>query len=394
MRYTTVVFMLWAMTGITRSWALVNPDELNEAIPQWLARMYIGTTEEEPKSLYCYGALIDARWVVSSVGCFNDPYRILDAYSGRDQTRYSVRLGNSRVYYEVAERYRAPDAGVMLYELLEPVSEAPIAIADVALEELFGSPVQVLGLDTSAALGHPEFNPFTTSPAGTCTLNGKTFFSEGAWCYLFTYPIRHNKFLGASAMIIDPAGPDRPDTDFDRKLVPNTTGARLHLRFARATTYSCMEDMGMPITRTNANGDRELVGIVNIAGGANGLPVCSGTIANWNTAVGYYRDFFRKTRIEAQFRALCPKAPHIETRYLTPSEVELHWEAARHASGYTVHYSRDTGFEPVEAVALGNQTRVKTRLVAGEVIEAAIQAYNANCTSLLSNRVYLKVSSE
>jgi hypothetical protein len=386
-----VLFLSLILVGWSPvSRAIVGPEEAGVAVPAWLSRIYVSRNGEGSASLFCYGSLIDSRWVVSSAGCLNDPYQVLKSYGPATERQYSVRLGQSRESYRVKNRYQSPDAGLMLYELDQPVAVEPVAVSMKGAQALEGEHVVVLGLESSEPLGHDYYNP-DGSRSGSCSVNGREFFDTGILCYVFTWPVRHSVLVKTEARLIDPQGPDRPDTPLDRAVRPRTDGSRLYMRYADPASYACIEDMGMPIVHVT-EGDRvELVGLVNAVGMAAGLPVCSSSIAHWYTSVSHYRDFLVRARADARFRSACPARPVLNVDYPARDRVELAWQPVAGATGYRLFYAPVSGRREILSVELGNVNQISRTLSVGDSYEVAVQAYSQECTSPLSLPVFVQL---
>jgi hypothetical protein len=376
-----------------RASAIVGPQEALAAVPSWLVRIYAGRVPGGEGALFCYGALIDPRWVVSSVGCLNDPYEVLQSAGAPTERQYTVRLGLDPQRVRVRNRYQSPDAGLMLYELDYPVAARPVAVSPADPGSLEGESVVILGLDSSEPLAHDYFNP-DGSRGGSCTVNGRRFFDTGILCYVYTWPVRHSRMVKTEARIIDPFGPDRPDTGLDQAVQPKTDGSRLYLRYGKPTSYACIEDMGMPIVRITEGGKAELVGLVNAVGMAVGLPLCSASMAHWYTAVAHYRDFLVRARAEARFRAACPAQPTLQVDYPGQGRVELHWQSVAGATGYRLIHAPVEGRSDIRSLDVGSVESISLTLGPEEQYEVSLQAYGPDCTSPLSFPRFLQLPDE
>jgi len=374
--------------GPSETRAVIGPEQLHEPVPSWLARIHIASSNRQAISILCNGVLIASKWVLSSRACLRDPYRVLDAFANIPDIEYLITLGSSTRFLRAVQRYAPDDGGLLLYELESATNEAPIKLNLAPVTGLFGREVEIVGRESSEMLNHEFFNP-GSGRSGSCRVNGQTFFAPGVLCYVFIYPIRHSVFVGIRARLVDPEGPERPQTAQDAVVKPVTDGTRLYLNFFNPGSYTCMEDMGSPITVRNERGERELVGIVNGTGMGNGLPLCSPSLANWFTAVAGYTGWFDSLQAEARLRDLCPQRPFIHASVTAEGLGQLTWQAAAGAEGYRLFYSMDSGHEEIKAINIGAITTLSAVLASGQVYEAAIQAYNADCTSPISNRVYL-----
>ena len=369
--------------------AVIGPEELLEPVPSWLARIHVSSTNRHVISILCNGVLIAEKWVVSSRACLRDPYRVFDIFRGIPDIEYLVTLGDSEQYLRVINRYAPPDSSLLLYELESATAVTPIRLNLSPLPELYGQEVEIVGRESSEMLNHEYFNP-GNGRSGSCKVSGETFFAPGVFCYLFIYPVRHSVFVGIRARLIDPEGPERPRTELDDYVEPITDGTRLYLDFFNSGSYTCMEDMGSPITVRNENGERELVGIVNASGMGNLLPMCSPSMANWFTATAAYQEYFEGLQAEARFRAVCPQRPFIHASVNEAGVGALAWQAVAGAKGYRLYYTLDSGYREIQTLDLGDTTSISSLLESGIIYEAAVQAYNNDCTSPISNRVYLQ----
>src|SRR5690606_16112934 len=174
-------------------------------------------------------------------------------------------------------------------------------------EQLYGEDVTIYATQSTAPLQHDHFNP-GAGRKGTCMIDDVEFRTDDVYCYVYTYPVRHSVLVKAQGKVVDPKGPERPQGGINDAVNPVTNGSRLYLKFTGAG-YTCMEDMGLPLTRVAEDGEPELVAIVNASGGVYGVPVCGPTLANWFSVGSYYLDFFSRVQAEASLRALCPAAP-------------------------------------------------------------------------------------
>lgn len=381
-----LALLLAAQLALNPAHAIVNPDDANEPIPEWLARVYYSTDISEGRTQFCMGALVGARWVVSALGCFNDPFRVLANYPGDATPQYFVRLGRDGDYVSVLQRYVSADQGIVLYELEEPVDIAPLRVSTQPIRELFGEDVTIFATQSSASLQHPHYNP-GPGREGKCTIDGEDFRSNGLYCYIYTYPVRHSILVKTQARIIDPEGPERPVGGINDQVNIVTNGSRLYLNFT-GRGYTCMEDMGLPITRRAADGEWELVGVVNAAGGVLGTPMCGPNLVNWFSVTSYYLDYFARVQAEASLRALCPAAPspRVERH---EGEVTLRWERVPQAQGYRVVYTPNAGHEQLKVHDVGEATSLSAKLDPSKRYEVTVQAYNESCTGPLSDIVFL-----
>jgi hypothetical protein len=368
--------------------ALVNPEDSTQGVPDWLVRVYYASATSDAISQICMGALVGSRWVVSALGCFNDPYSVLAGYDGETPPRYLVRFGLNERYVPVVQRFISADQGLVLYQLGEEVNLKPLRVSTLGMSELFGEEVTIYNTQSTAALHDSHYNP-GEGRSGKCVIGGVDFRGDGAFCYLYTYPVRHSILLETHARIVDPRGPERPTGGVNDMLNPTTNGSRLYLNFTGAG-YPCLEDMGVPITRVAEDGELEMVGMVNASGGVYGVPICGPTLANWFSVASYYFDFFARAQAEASLRALCPAAPVPVVERTGAVDATLRWRPVPQASGYRVIYTPEAGTEPPRVEELGGATSLSAGLDPAKRYEVTVQAYNESCTSPLSDIVFLR----
>ena len=382
------LLLVFSLCWLQQAAAIVKPVEVNSQVPGWLARIYVSRGGDEDASMFCYGALIDKRWVLSSAGCFTDPYRLLRASGNSSGRQYSVRLGEENDRVRVVRRYQSPDAGMILYELASDADNSPVVVSKKKADELEGEPVVIIGMDSSEPLGHSFYNP-AGERSGSCEVNNERFYGAGVLCYIFTYPVRHNRLVKTEARIIDPSGPQRPDSALDDAVNIRTDGSRIYLRYANPDSYACIEDMGMPIVSVQQDGSVALVGMVNATGMAVGLPLCSASMAHWYTAVSHYRDFFVRAKAESRLRAVCPAQPRLLVGHVANGNKQLYWEQDEAAESYRLYFAPVNGRKDIRQYEAGNVTLLSVELQADESYEVALQGYNSNCTSPLSFPVFL-----
>lgn len=156
---------------------------------------------------------------------------------------------------------------------------------------------------------------------------------------------------------------------------------------------ACYGDSGGPLI-ANIKGDVFLVGIVSA-----GLTVADCDPAQSTvlfTRVSYFEGYIddvmgRNPALD--FDSLCPAAPELSVRY-TPTKTEnimvtLDWTEEGGEIGYLIHYSEyPEPSDTIEVVELpADQSEISIEFAPEQKIYLAVQAFNANCNSGLSNLI-------
>lgn len=159
------------------------------------------------------------------------------------------------------------------------------------------------------------------------------------------------------------------------------------------TSTTCFGDSGGPLI-ANIEGEVFLVGIVS---GSLTLTGCdpAQSVAVFTRASyfeGYIDDVMGRNPA-LDFGSLCPQAPELSVRY-SPTEtdnilVTLDWTEQGGETGYLVHYSEYPELsDTIDVVELpSNQSEISIEFIPEQKVYLAVQAFNANCNSGLSNLI-------
>jgi hypothetical protein len=378
-RYLALLLLIFSLP-VT---ALINPEDANQPIPDWMVRIYVIDRYSSAPYLFCHGALIDKEWVVSTRNCFFDPYHILEFASGGEEPEFKVMIGTSSQAVKVSYPRFSDDSQLAMFQLDEQVSNKPLKQTTATVNELMNQNVRILGRQKSVPAGDPFYNPGGGRNV-TCKINGRTFFSAGALCHIFSFPSLASTLQQTRATIINPKAPTAPATALDKLLTFDTTGARLYLDFRAHNSYPCLEDLGLPVIRTTSSGETEMVGIIAGVSVLAGVPMCTPALVNRTLAISYYKDFIEKTLITADFNKQCPVTPKLEITYTGGNGIRLDWNAVGNADGYTLHYTTREGYSTIKTVDMLNNRTLTVDISPSVRYTVAVMAYNSSCTSQLS----------
>lgn len=376
------LLLLLSLVFATRAWALVNPDITSMPVPGWMVDINAVLEREGRSAELCKGVLIAPQWVLSATTCVYDANRVLDDEQG--ETRYVVKLGPNEDSVDVEEFFQSDDGTVALLRIELPSEATPLPLSQQTPAQLTGQPAFILGKQASLPVQHAFYNPHVLAPAAGCTVNGSEFSIDGAFCYLLTKPARGYTLFRTRAQIISPAMGGAPSTALDRAAKIDGSGKLLYLDFRESLSYPCHEDVGSPVLVSTANG-YEIAGVVAGVGMTGFLPVCGMSLANQFVAIAHARKFIDETMARYDFNASCPQQPQAEVFYLAGAEISVAWNPVKGATGYKVHYTTRHGHTPINTVDVKNRTALDTIIEPGIDYLVAVTAYNANCSSELSD---------
>lgn len=363
------------------SLALVDPEVTPQLAPGWMADIHVVLERQNRTTDFCKGVLIAPQWILSAASCVYDPNRVLDDEQGKPE--YIVKLGPNADVVEVDGFFPSDDYSVGLFHIALPSEAAPLPLTDKTAAQLAGKEAVIVGRQSSLPVMHSYYNPGVTAPSALCQVNGKDFAIDGAMCYLLTKTTNANTLFRTRSIIIDPLAANAPATALDKTVKPVTTGSQLYLDFRQSQSYPCHEDLGAPVLVQNGSG-YEIVAMVTGVGIATALPVCGMSLANKFISIAGARAFIDRTLAAYDFSAACPAAPKPEVVYTGGNEITLRWPPVRGASGYKLHYTGDHGRRPITTVDMKARTDAHTAIEPGIEYLVAVTAYNANCSSALS----------
>ncbi len=370
--------------------AVVAPEVTQLAPPGWMVNIYV-VGPYNLRSYFCKGALISGRWVLTAARCLYDPYKALDGAADDADPEYVVIAAGTSTPVKVIHFEQSEDFTLGLMQLETPINVMPLALSARTEAALLNTEVQILATERSKGVRDSRYNP-GTGLRMDCDIDGATFFfgssaTGGAFCYLMSRPETGSTLYRARARVIDPAAPGSPNSPLDVLGGFNRSGVRLYLDFRQAGSYPCHEDLGAPVLRTLDDGSVEAVGVVAAVGVAAGLPVCSPALYNTFASVAHYRDFIVDTVAEKTFTAQCPEPPEVEVAYPESGGAELHWDAVSGATGYKLHYTTREGYVAIKTADVGNVLEFHADLPPGVYYTVALTAYNATCSSTVSQQV-------
>ncbi len=370
--------------------AVVEPEVTQLAPPGWMVNIYVLGTFNL-RSYFCKGALISNRWVLTSARCLYDPYKALDGAADDANPEYVVIAAGTSVAVRVIRFVQSEDFTVALMQLETPISATPLTLSAQTEALLLNTDVQILATERSKGIRDSRYNP-GTGLRMDCDIDGAIFFfgasaTGGAYCYMMSRPDTGSTLYRTRARVIDPAAPGAPNSPLDVLGGFNRSGARLYLDFRQAGSYPCHEDLGAPVLRTMDDGSVEAVGVIAAVGMAAGLPVCGPSLYNTFASVAYHLDFIVDTVAENTFVAQCPEPPEVDVLYPESGGVQLRWDAVSGASGYKLHYTTREGYVPIKSADVGNVVKFHANLPPGVYYTVALTAYNAMCSSPVSEQV-------
>lgn len=365
--------------------ALVDPLEADIPEQDWMVNVLVKGYRSPYYAQFCKGSLIHPYWVLSSAACLIDPRNILTRAVGPDAAQYAVDLGNLGGLYKVEERRISADGTAMLLRLNRPATRSPIRLLYSAPADLRGVQLRIFNRESSLGLGHGLYNPKGRLTV-TCQVDGAQFFANGRMCYVLSAINYESRQLMARGRPVDPRSGNAPRHPLNPLVTLNTNGNRLYLDFSEQDAYPCHEDMGAPIVATQG-GQLVQVGLVVAVGMATGVPLCNDSFANYLTTLDGLQEFIEGAIASGEFSRQCPARPELKFERLSGNRVRFYWEEIHAAQGYNALFTRRLGYAPIERVDLGNLHDLAVSLDSGTTYTLAVQAYNADCTSLLSPTV-------
>lgn len=387
------VFLFWLVYVLSfPADALVDPVEADIEEQDWMANILIKGSRSQIYSLFCKGSLIDEYWVLSSPACFIDPYDTISDSVGSDKAEYAVALGNLGGLFKVEERITSPDGNTMLLRLNRPATNKPISLLYLPATALRGVQVRIFGTETSAALADEFFNPVGSVPV-TCRVFGSLFFSNSRMCYVLSRPIFHFKTLMGRGQLIDPLSADAPSRPLNSAVSPSSNVDRLYMDFIENKGYPCYEDLGSPIIAT-LNGELVQVGLVVAAGMTTGVPMCNDSFANFMSSLSGQKDFINRSLARGLFARQCPTIPSLRYEILAGTRVRFYWDRIYQVEGYKVLYTTALGYQPIVSIDIGNISEAIVNLAPGTTYSVALQAYNSECTGMMSAPVEVNIAAQ
>lgn len=371
------IFLIFQIVSVA-CFALVNPESTTLAVPGWSAEIYV-VGKNNTRTFYCKGSLIASRWVLSAAPCYFDPFKAKDTGVSRSNPVFVIKLGSSETYLEVADHIDSDDFDLTMWRLAKPVTNTPLKLSSKKNSQLFSTPVQILGTQSSLAAKHIFYNPYQGANI-TCTVDGTTFRTTDTLCYLLGRSTTSSTLLSTAGVIIDPKAPDAPNSVLDRALTIDTTGASLYVDFRSSNSYPCHEDLGAPVLVKNLVGEFEQVGVITGAGMTAGVPMCTQTLANVISSVAHFQPFITETIVDYEFGLLCPAAPKPKVAYTGGAGITLSWPAVEGATGYRILYTTSVGYSAIKTVDVKTQTQVSTNLNPALTYSASVTAYNDSCS--------------
>lgn len=385
MRLSSLLLALLATVAITPAYALVNPDKTQLPVPGWMAEVHAVLKREGRTAELCKGALIAPQWVLTSATCIYDVNRVADNEDG--EIEYVARLGPNADSVEVEEFFASDDGTVALLRLGLASGSAPLALSEQTFLQLGGQPVTIFGKQSTLPVQHAIYNPAGGSVPVSCSINDVEFTVDGALCYVMTKATSAFTLFRTTGVIIDPRVVNAPATLLDKAVKYDESGKLLYLDFRDSLSYPCHEDVGSPVLVSNGKGGYEIAGVVVGVGMTALLPLCGMSMANRFASIEYARKFIDATIAHYDFGATCPAKPDAEVVYTGGDGITLKWKAVKGATGYKVHYTANHGHQRITSVDVKANTSVNTTIAADTDYLVKVTAYNADCSSELSNAV-------
>jgi hypothetical protein len=366
------------------STALVDPAPSSLLRQPWLVQIYVD--DDGKLTDFCKGALISAQWILTSGYCVYDPFEALGPRRDQTGAKYVVRFAGSDQVHKVTDFVPSSDLLAGMMKLETPVAIQPLSVSKKSAAELRNVNVFILGNETTAAVGNVYFNP-DFGKRMDCSINGQTFYTTGAICYVLARAVKGSTQLETRAVVIDPAAAGSPNSALDVFKPFDMSGKRLYLDFRADRSYPCHEDLGAPILRMTESGTVEMVGIVSGTGMAIGMPLCNPTLGNVFGTVSSQQSFIDGMLAQGAFDAVCPPTPDPEVAYTGGRKVRLSWDPVAGATGYRLFYATKVGYEPYLALDVGNKTEIDTEIQYEPIYRVAMVAYNDVCTSPISDEL-------
>jgi hypothetical protein len=382
--------ILFAQTGF----GLVRPELADIEAQPWMASIYVVNDEYDVSEVVCQGSLIDANWVLSTRDCVYDYLELLpeQVWSWPD-TYYAVSLGGAEEKIAVTTSTRSDDGALMMFQLGESSTNQTIALSSRSFESLIGESVSIFGNSESQSIRDPYYN------AGggdfvSCSVDGELFVAPNDVCYVVAFPEESENLLVSRATIVDPESDTAPQEDVDTFYPFVLDGSRLYLDFRESPSHPCIEDVGAPVVTVTDDSEFELVGVVVSTGPRTGSLVCNPSLANIFASVEAFMDFIDGTIAQPQLAADCPGTPTMSLEETGGSGVRVSWDEIAGAQGYNLILSYALGYSPLVELDLGNITEVATDVDPETKYSLKLLAYNAQCTSELSNTITIHLAAE
>ena len=384
-RLCALLAALFAIGVIAPAQALVNPEKTQQPIPGWMVEVHAVLKREGRTAELCKGALIAPQWVLTSATCVYDVNRVADDEDG--ELEYVAKLGPNGDSVEVEEFFASDDNTVALLRITLPSGAAPLPLSEQTFLQLGGQQVVIFGKQASLPVQHAVFNPTGGDVAVSCRLNDVEFFVDDALCYIMSKATTAFTLFRATGTIIDPRVANAPSTLLDKAAKYDASGKLLYLDFRDSLSYPCHEDVGSPVLVSNGKGGYEIVGVVVGVGMTALLPLCGISMVNRFASIEYTRKFIDATIARYDFSATCPARPEAEVVYTGGKEVTLKWKPVKGATGYKVHYTPNHGHQTITSVDVKTNTSVHTTIEPDVDYLVKVTAYNASCSSALSESV-------
>lgn len=380
-----LLFFAGLFCSMSVSQAIVDPVPADIPEQDWMANVLIKGERSKNFSLLCKGSLIHEYWVLSSTDCLTDALEIIHDFVGSDAAEFAVALGNLGGFFRVEERITSPDGNSMLLRLDRPSDNKPIDILYRTPAQLEGVQVRIFGNESSASFADNFYNP-TGQQAVSCEIEGKDFFSDGRMCYV-TSTLDYSIFpLMARGRVIDPLSADAPDSPLNAAISPDTSGDRFYVDFSENNSHPCHEDLGAPVIATVA-GEPVQVGLLVAAGMPTRVPLCNGSFYNHMISLKAQQDFIEQSIAKGEFAQRCPSKAELKFEQLSGSSIRLYWSEIDKAEGYKILATAALGYEPIQAIDLGDVLELSVELELGTTYSLALQGYNSQCTGKMSRPI-------
>ena len=362
--------------------ALINPAVTSAQTPEFMVTMLVTTESNEFVFAFCKGTLIQKYWVLSSRSCFNDHYKVFEKAVRDSRPVYYAYFEHNGETRLVEEYVVSPDGALALFRLKNPASSKPVKLVYKPTSELLSSTVNILGFETSDAIGDTLFNPAGNIP-GICKVSGSVFTKSGTFCYIISLPDYTNQLKVSAGKVFDPAVDKTGLTIIDSLEEIDGTGTKIYVNFQASGSYPCAEDIGSALLVEQSDGWAQ-VGLVYGVGSVLALPICSMTILNTFLNLSKYEAFITATTSLSEPELTCPATPLFSFEKQGTNVVHLEWTRVSNATGYRALVTTSLGFEPIQAINLGDIDEIITAVDPSKTYTLAIQAYNNDCNGPMS----------